>query len=68
MKKIYIDHGSTEEEFKYLESKGLYPDIEEMAIDAAEHYNKIGKLEESVELYRKAIEVMKIDEKGSCFK
>lgn len=64
LKKIYIDQGSTEEEFKYLESKGLYPDIEEMAIDAAEHYNKIGKLEESVELYRKAIKAMNINKKG----
>ncbi|TWM18682.1 hypothetical protein CHCC15087_0243 [Bacillus licheniformis] len=40
----------------------MYPDIEEMAVDAAEHYNKIGKLEESVELYRKAI--MNINKKG----
>lgn len=35
-----------------------------MAIDAAEHYNKIGKLEESVELYRKAIKAMNINKKG----
>ncbi|MED1738943.1 aspartate phosphatase [Bacillus swezeyi] len=65
LRKIYFDHGSTEEEFKYLENKGLYTDVEELALDAAEYYNKIGKLEESVQFYRKAIHAMNINKKGS---
>lgn len=65
LKKIYLEHGSPEEEFKYLEDKGLYADIEELALDAAEYYNEIGKLEESIQFYRKAIQAKNMNKKGS---
>lgn len=65
LKKIYLEYGSPEEEFKYLEDKGLYADIEELALDAAEYYNEIGKLEESIQFYRKAIQAKNMNKKGS---
>ncbi|ATH94459.1 tetratricopeptide repeat protein [Bacillus glycinifermentans] len=65
LRKIYLEHGSAEEDFKYLEDKGLYADVEELAFDAAEYYNKIGKLDESVQFYRKTIQAMHMNKKGS---
>ncbi|MDI3410085.1 hypothetical protein QKW52_05165 [Bacillus sonorensis] len=59
-----MEYGSPEEEFKYLEDKGLYADIEELALDAAEYYNEIGKLEESIQFYRKAIQAKNMNKRG----
>ncbi|NPC91650.1 tetratricopeptide repeat protein [Bacillus sp. WMMC1349] len=67
LKKIYFDHDSIDEEFKYLKNKELYVDIEELALDAAEYYNEIGNLEQSIQFYRKAIQARNQIKRGVVF-
>ncbi|NPC92876.1 tetratricopeptide repeat protein [Bacillus sp. WMMC1349] len=58
LKGVYLEesnHNIVDEGFDYLESKHLYADVEELAIDAASYYNGIGMLEKSAKLYQKGI-------------
>lgn len=59
LKGLYLDGFNRElieSGFDYLASKGLYIDLEELALDGASYYNKIGKLQEATELYQKGIQ------------
>lgn len=58
LKGVYLnesDHKLVESGFDYLESKSLYADVEELAIDAATYYNENGRLEESTKFFQKGI-------------
>ncbi|MBS4161672.1 aspartate phosphatase, partial [Klebsiella pneumoniae] len=58
LKGVYLDesdHKIVEKGFDYLESKSLYADVEELAIDAASYYNEVDRFEESAQFYRRGI-------------
>ncbi|ASB88637.1 tetratricopeptide repeat protein [Bacillus sonorensis] len=67
LKALYVDDdgmNSILETFHLLESKKMYPDIEDLALEAAEYYNEIGRLSDSVYFYQIVFSARKKMKKG----
>lgn len=64
---LYINEDgmdSLSETFQLLESRKMYPDIEDLALEAAEYYNEIGLLSDSVYFYQIVFNARKQIKKG----
>ena len=57
LKALYIDNNVNRitESMAYLESKSFFANLEDLAKDAAKHYNKAGNIERSNEFYEKIL-------------
>ncbi|MGG3572250.1 aspartate phosphatase [Bacillus gobiensis] len=67
LKDLYADDGDREEilkSFDALESKEMYPDMENLALEAATYYNERGLYENSAFFYRKMLDIQKIIGRG----
>lgn len=67
MKALYLDDDGRAqmlETFQLLGSKKMYPDIEDLALEAAEYYNEIGRLSDSVYFYQTVFSARKQMKKG----
>lgn len=71
LKSLYLEDGDTKgilDSFSVLESKGMYPDIEEFALEAAKYFSENGKYKDSSLFYEKMIEAQKqIRKEGSDY-
>ncbi|MCY8092257.1 Rap family tetratricopeptide repeat protein [Bacillus haynesii] len=67
LKALYVDDDGRApmlETFQLLGSKKMYPDIEDLALEAAEYYNEIGRLSDSVYFYQTVFSARKQMKKG----
>lgn len=68
LKSLYIDNNVNRitESMAYLESKSFFANLEDLAKDAAKHYNKAGDLERSNEFYEKILYFQHQIKRGDC--
>ncbi|MEC1260460.1 tetratricopeptide repeat protein [Bacillus swezeyi] len=67
LKALYVDEAGMDsllETFHLLEAKKMYPDIEDLAFEAAEYYNEIGRCSDSVYFYQMVFSARKQMKKG----
>lgn len=70
LKALYVDAEITiiDDTLDLLEDKRLYPDIEELALDAAHYYNELGLYEASTRFYERKIQaISKIQNGGHLY-
>lgn len=70
LKALYVDADITiiDDTLDLLEDKRLYPDIEELALDAAHYYNELGLFEVSTRFYERKIQaISKIQNGGHLY-
>lgn len=66
---LYLDGGdrkAVENGFDYLESNHLYAAVEELALDAAQYYNQIERLEDSIFYYEKCAQARRKIKRGDA--
>ncbi|WJE40356.1 tetratricopeptide repeat protein [Bacillus safensis] len=68
LKSLYIDNNVNRitESMAYLESKSFFANLEDLAKDAAKHYNKAGDIERSNEFYEKILYFQHQIKRGDC--
>ncbi|MCM3137629.1 Rap family tetratricopeptide repeat protein [Bacillus safensis] len=68
LKSLYIDNNVNRitESMAYLESKCFFANLEDLAKDAAKHYNKAGDIERSNEFYEKILYFQHQIKRGDC--
>ncbi|WP_366597314.1 Rap family tetratricopeptide repeat protein [Bacillus pumilus] len=68
LKSLYIDNNLNRirESMAYLESKSFFANLEDLAKDAAKHYNKAGDIERSNEFYEKILYFQHQIKRGDC--
>ncbi|MGG4362812.1 Rap family tetratricopeptide repeat protein [Bacillus subtilis] len=70
LKHLYIEKENSckiEGDLRILEENDHLADVEELAIDAADYYTRIGRLEEANKLYKKSILTRKEIQRGGIF-
>ncbi|KKB75066.1 MULTISPECIES: Rap family tetratricopeptide repeat protein [Bacillus] len=60
------DRGAVQKGFDYLESKRLYAAVEELALDAAQYYNQIERLKDSIFYYEKSAQARRKIQRGDA--
>ncbi|MED4929948.1 aspartate phosphatase, partial [Bacillus licheniformis] len=66
---LYLDGGdqkAVENGFDYLESNHLYAAVEELALDAAQYYNQIERLKDSIFYYEKCAQASRKIKRGDA--
>ncbi|MFN2746905.1 tetratricopeptide repeat protein [Bacillus sp. z60-18] len=66
---LYLDGGdqiAVERGFDYLESKHMYSVVEELALDAAQYYNKVERLKDSIFYYEKGAQARRKIQRGDA--
>ncbi|KAA6453472.1 response regulator aspartate phosphatase [Bacillus swezeyi] len=66
---LYLNGGdreAVESGFHYLESKHLYAAVEELALDAAQYYNQIERLNDSIFYYEKGAQARRKIQRGDA--
>lgn len=68
LKSLYIDNNVNRitDSMAYLESKSFFANLEDLAKDAAKHYNKAGDIERSNEFYEKILYFQHQIKRGDC--
>ena len=66
---MYVDADITiiDDTLDLLEDKRLYPDIEELALDAAHYYNELGLFEVSTRFYERKIQAISKIQNGVIY-
>ncbi len=66
---LYLDGGdrkAVEIGFDYLESNHLYAAVEELALDAAQYYNQMERLEDAIFYYEKCAQARRKIKRGDA--
>lgn len=68
LKSLYVDNNfeQLEQISEWLEMKSMYPDLEDLAKDAAKYYNELGDKDKAMLFYEKILYFQVQVKRGDC--